>query len=230
METEATTTDTTTTEATTTDASTTESLLGQQEAEQQTTDDQQQKAEDKGEQESDKSKDDADAESDDKSDDEKAGESESEPEYSEFQLPEDMQVDATILDKATPLFKEAGLTQEQAQQFVDIYAEQIQNHQTAQVEAFNQLRQGWQESSKNDSEFGGDKFDESIADARVALDKLGTPELVKLLNETGVGDHPEVIRLMKNIGSLIKEDRPSSASGKGTTGEKSREEILYGNS
>jgi len=229
MGTEATTTDTTTPEGSATDTSSEESLLGQQDAEQQTTDGQ--KIDDNGEQESDdKSDDNADAESDDKSDDKEAGESDSEPEYSEFQLPEDMQVDNAILEKATPLFKEAGLTQEQAQQFVDIYAEQIQNHQAAQVEAFNQLRQDWQESSKNDSEFGGDKFDESIADARVALDKLGTPELVKLLNETGVGDHPEVIRLMKNIGSLVKEDRPASASGKGASGEKSREEILYGNS
>ena len=60
---------------------------------------------------------------------------------------------------------------------------------------------------KTDAEIGGDKLPENLAVARKALETFGTPELKALLNESGLGNHPEVIRFFYRSGKAISEDR-----------------------
>lgn len=148
--------------------------------------------------------------------------------YADFAMPEGVTVDSALLSEATPLFKELGLTQEQAQKLVDFQAKQVQASSQSQVDAFNQLMNDWQEQSRNDKEFGGDKFDENIAVARSAIDKFGTPELKQLLEEHGVGNHPEVIRFMVKIGKLTAEDVPGGTTTP-TSKAQDRVSLLYPN-
>lgn len=128
--------------------------------------------------------------------------------YADFVMPEGVTVDQAMLAEATPLFKELGLTQEQAQKLVDFQAKQVQASSQSQTDSFNQLMNEWQEQSRNDKEFGGDKFEENVSIARSAIDKFGTPELKQLLEDHGVGNHPEVIRFMINVGKTTQEDVP----------------------
>lgn len=146
--------------------------------------------------------------------------------YADFILPENVTMDTELLDKAVPLFKELKLNQEQAQKLVDFQSEFVQASQQGQAEAFNQLKLDWQEQTKSDSEIGGDNFEESVSDARAALEKFGTPELTKLLNDFGIGNHPEMIRAWKRVGALLKEDIPGS-TGAATSEKKDRVSILY---
>ena len=132
--------------------------------------------------------------------------------YADFVMPEGVELDTALLTEAAPLFKELGLTQDQAQKLVDFQAKQAQAGSESQVAAFNQLMTDWQETSRNDKEFGGDKFDESVGIARAAVDKFGTPELKQLLEEHGVGNHPEVIRFMVKVGKLTAEDVPGGTT------------------
>lgn len=132
--------------------------------------------------------------------------------YADFVMPEGVELDSALLTEATPLFKELGLNQDQAQKLVDFQAKQAKASSQSQVDAFNQLMNDWQEQSKNDSEFGGDKFEENVGIARSAIDKFGTPELKQLLEEHGVGNHPEVIRFMVKVGKLTAEDVPGGTN------------------
>jgi hypothetical protein len=138
--------------------------------------------------------------------------------YADFVMPEGTELNETALAEASPLFKELGLNQEQAQKVIDLYAKQVQAGSQTQVENFNQLMSDWKTSSKNDGEFGGDKFEESVKIAQSAISKYGTPELKQLLEEHGVGNHPEVIRFMVRVGQTLNEDVP------GVTGAQSSEE------
>jgi len=128
--------------------------------------------------------------------------------YADFVMPDGVELDAALLTEASPLFKELGLNQEQAQKLVDFQAKQVQASSQSQVDTFNQLMNDWQEKSQNDKEFGGDKFEENVAVARSAIARFGTPELKQLLEEHGVGNHPEVIRFMVKVGKLTAEDDP----------------------
>lgn len=152
--------------------------------------------------------------------------SKSQETYADFDMPEGIELDTQLMDQAQPLFKELGLNQEQAQKLVDFQASQVQASQTGQAEAFNQLKQDWQDQSKNDNDIGGDKFEQSVSDAREAIGKFGTPELTKLLNDFGIGNHPEMIRFMSKVGNLTREDVPGS-TGSPTNAKADRVSILY---
>lgn len=148
-------------------------------------------------------------------------------EYTDFSMPEGVSLDEELLGNATPLFQEAGLSQEMAQKFVDFYSGIRAGETQAQESAIADQISSWGEQAKADTEFGGEKFDENIAQALRALDKFGTPELRKVLDETGLGNHPEVIRLAFRVGATVTEDRPEGDSAASAATPKTRSETLY---
>ncbi len=146
--------------------------------------------------------------------------------YADFDLPEGMQLDEAALTEASTFFKEDGLTQEKAQKYVDLFAKQIQAGSQAQTETFNQLMSDWREQSANDKEFGVDKYEQNVKVAQVAISKYGTPELKQLLNDHGVGNHPEMVRFMVRVGRTLGEDVPG-VTGTKTSQAQDRVSILY---
>lgn len=124
------------------------------------------------------------------------------PEAYEFKMPEGVELDKAAADEFSALAKELKLDQATAQKVADVGAKMAQR----QTEAHANLVNSWVESVKTDKEFGGDKLDENLATARKALESFGTPELKDVLNSTGFGNHPEVIRAFYKIGKAISED------------------------
>jgi len=105
-------------------------------------------------------------------------------------------------------------------------AEQVQAQQQGQIDAFSQQLEDWETASKSDQEFGGDKFDESAAIARSAIDAYGTPELKTLMNDYGIGNHPEIVRFMYKVGKTLKPDSPGRG-GQASQKSEGTSEILY---
>lgn len=149
--------------------------------------------------------------------------------YADFAMPDGITVDSALLSEAEPLFKELGLSQEQAQKLVDFQAKQVQASSQSQVDTHDQLMNEWQEQSRNDKEFGGDKFEENVAIAKLAIKTHGTPELEKFLEQHGVGNHPEVIRFMVNAGKLLKPDTVSGQTTTPTSKGQNTIDLLYPN-
>lgn len=146
--------------------------------------------------------------------------------YADFTVPDGMDINTGLLEKAQPIFKELGLSQIQSQQLVNMYATQIQAESQANSDSYNQTVKDWVDEAKGDSEIGGAAFDENVGLAKRGIDSFGTPKLVEVLNQTGLGNHPEFIRLFTRIGKTIKEDDPGATGG--ATGEElSGAEILY---
>lgn len=112
--------------------------------------------------------------------------------------------DAKVIGEFSEVARELNLPQDAAQKILDKVAPVIQ---ARQAEAMEAARAEWVNNAKADKEFGGDKLAENLAVAKKALDQFGTPELRTLLNESGLGNHPEVIRMMFRAGKAISEDR-----------------------
>jgi len=146
--------------------------------------------------------------------------------YSDFTLPEDINLDEGALDKAKPIFAELGLNQEQAQKLVDLQAEMVKGNVTAQTESHDSQVAAWQEEAKADKEFGGDNFDESLGVAKKALETFADDAFKEVLDSTGLGNHPAVIRTMWKIGKTLLEDVPGSTGGNSST-PKDRVSQLY---
>jgi hypothetical protein len=147
------------------------------------------------------------------------------PETYEFKAAEGVTYDDTVLTAYSEVAKELNLPQESAQKVLDKMAPVLAARQAEQIEA---ARNTWAESAKSDKEFGGDKLPESLVSAKKALDAFGTPELRTLLNDTGLGNHPDVIRFMVKAGKAISEDRYVGGKGAPPAG-KDTASVLYPN-
>jgi hypothetical protein len=135
------------------------------------------------------------------------------PEAYELTAPEGLTIDADLLAEATPIFKEAGLSNDQAQAILPAAKSLMEKTQQATIQTMidggNQQRKAWLEAAKADEQIGGNKWDASLGSAAKALDALGHPEGSEFrtaLNETGFGNHPEMIRIFARLGQRVGED------------------------
>ena len=130
------------------------------------------------------------------------------PEKYEFDFPEGMAIDDASLETATTLFKEMGLSQENASKLVALQTGLIERLTDAGTEQTS----AWAEESKNDKEFGGDKFEATIRGARVLLAQYGSDGFTTFLEQSGAGNHPEFIRFLNNIRGAFSEDNLTTAT------------------
>jgi len=101
--------------------------------------------------------------------------------------------------------------------------------QARQADAIQKASDAWAASASSDKEYGGDKLTDSLSSAKKALDAFGTPELRTLLNDSRLGNHPEVIRLLVRAGKAISEDRMVTGGAGPATASTNTAKSLYPN-
>jgi hypothetical protein len=157
------------------------------------------------------------------------------PETYELAVPEGFEkLDPEAVAAATPIFKELGLSNDQANKLVPIAAEMAKRIVTDRDQqllgTILEQRKDWLETARKDPEIGGANWDATLRTAAQGLDRLGFPKgspLRGALDESGFGNHPEMIRLMSKVGSAIGEDG-TFVRGEGGAGKKSDAELFYG--
>ncbi len=127
--------------------------------------------------------------------------------YEDFKLPEGIELDKVALDKFLPLAKEADLSQEMAQKFVDLRTEAGQQEVNRQWDVWNKTQNDWVADAKGDSEIGGANFDENVGLAKKTMEAYGNDALKDLIDITGAGNHKEFIRFLAKVGKDIGEDK-----------------------
>jgi hypothetical protein len=152
----------------------------------------------------------------------------SRPTYTEFKLPEGATVDEASMKAASDLFADSGLTQEQAQKFIDLATAREQAAAKAGVQAFVELQNKWVSEVKADPDIGGDKLDATLASAARAIDRLAVPGLREALDLTGGGNHPAVVKAFARVGQMISEDRFQPGNGAPPAASRSPAEVIYG--
>ena len=128
------------------------------------------------------------------------------PDQYEFQTkvadaPEEL--DPDVVTAFGDVAKDLDLPQDAAQKVLDKMAPVIQ---AKQAKVLEQVRSDWANDSQSDTEFGGEALAANLDVAKTALDTFGTDSLKSLLQETGFGNHPEIIRFMYRAGKAISED------------------------
>lgn len=146
--------------------------------------------------------------------------------YEDFTLPDEMPVDAVAVEGLKPLLKELNLSQEQAQKLVSAHAEHVQGLLNGLGEKFQETTTAWLEEAKTDKEIGGDKYDESVRVANRAIDVYGNDKLREVLETSGLGNHPELIRAFAKAGAAVSEDTIRQSGNPGGE-EKTLAQRLY---
>ena len=147
-------------------------------------------------------------------------------EYADFTIVEGAEVDVPIMDEFKTLAKKHNLSQEDAQDFINLQAKLGEGATSKALEAHNERKETWRvEAIKN---LGVDHKKELVF-ANKTIEKFGTPALREFLNETGIGNHTELVSLFVKIGKeAISEDE--FVEGDQKTKPKSDAELFYGNS
>jgi hypothetical protein len=127
------------------------------------------------------------------------------PDKYEFEAPEGVELDDVVVGDFETAARELNLSNDKAQKMLSTVM-------TSMVKRADQLdleqREAWQEEIRKDPDVGGEKFDKTIEFAAAARDlagKAGLDGFVKLLRGP-LGDHPDVVRFMRLVGSSISED------------------------
>jgi len=151
------------------------------------------------------------------------------PEKYEFNAPEGVSLDKGVIGDFEGIARELNLSQESAQKLIDTLGPKLAASQSDQIKStIAEAQATWLDASKTDKEFGGDALNANLGAAKKALDAFGTPELKQLLNESGLGNHPEVIRTFVRIGKQISDDGIVKGHPPGN-GPKPPEKVLYPN-
>lgn len=135
------------------------------------------------------------------------------PEKYELTMPEGIELDSNLLDKATPIFQELGLTNDQANKLGTMFAEHQVKMQEQYVSDWAKTQEGWISDLKSDKDFGGSQFDSNVSVAKQAIERFADDETKQFLNETGMGNHPALIKMMNRIGKAISEDTFEGGDG-----------------
>ncbi len=152
----------------------------------------------------------------------------------EFTAPEGIELDQKSVDAFKSILKDKTLDDKsRAQKIVDLAAQREQ----ARVDAHKTMVEGWAEQVKTGMGEdgkplpehlkvpGGDKLPETLAIAKKVLD-LGPPELKGLLNATGMGNHPAIVRWAYDLGKKLSEDT-FVPGGKEVPSQTSQADRLY---
>src|SRR5262249_4660726 len=150
------------------------------------------------------------------------------PTYSDFKLPEGATVDGEQLEAATTLFADSGLSQEQAQKFIDLAVSREKVQAEAGLRAFVDLQNKWVSEIKADPDIGGGRLGATIASATRAIDRLAIPGLREALDLTGAGNNPAIVKAFARIGQMIAEDRFRPGNGAPPVAPRSPAEVIYG--
>jgi hypothetical protein len=155
----------------------------------------------------------------------------------DFALPKDSPLTKDDLESFQKEWKEAGLTKEKAESAL-LEKDQLARTVTARAQAAFETRQktelqasksAWKVQTEKDPELGGEHLSETVLLSSRAARLICTAEDQKFLEDSGLGNHPSVVRMFVKMGKILGEDTLVRGDvGDVPKTQKSREEILYG--
>lgn len=149
--------------------------------------------------------------------------------YEAFAAPEGVELPTAVLDAFQGTARKFNLSQAQAQELLNDMAPVVAKQNSEAINALQKKAVSqWLKETQNDKEFGGENLQANLAIAHRAMTKdVATPALRKLLDDSGLGNHPEVIRWMYRVGKHMTPDNKHLTGAAQTGGEKTVTETLW---
>lgn len=139
------------------------------------------------------------------------------PEKYELKLAEDSLLPKARVEQIEAYAKANGMTNEQAQALVDRESQAVDEFHTQQQEVLKAKAVEWVSDVKADKELGGEAFNQNVEAAKRALHRFGNDQLKSMLDQSGLGNHPEFVRVFARIGKAMADDsfvKPGAQAGK----------------
>lgn len=148
--------------------------------------------------------------------------------FTKVKLPDGMTLDTPLLTAVEPIFKELQLTQENASKLVEAHAKalaaaEVQREADFKTWMADQVKQHQATLRKE----WGLQHDANLQIAQRGLARITSPAMKALLDETGLGNHPEFVKAFFQVGKMVSEDTPPANPLPAST-KRSAAEVLYG--
>lgn len=144
--------------------------------------------------------------------------------YEAFTVPDGFSLEGERLTKFQELAKASGWTQEQAQAVITDFTANVQEDMASK---HAKLTETWAEQLKADPAFGGQSYETNLAIAGQAVSRFGGQELIDVLNELGIGNHPVLARTFLKIGKATSEGSVPGLGSASAGAPKSLAERMY---
>jgi hypothetical protein len=152
--------------------------------------------------------------------------------YADFKVAEGVVLDPVMIEEFAPIAKELGLSQAKAQTIIDLATKMQARTIEGIFEQHEARKASWLDDAKKDAEIGADvslwdEKDPESGKKSVALRAFntlaaGSPGLKAMVDELGIGNHPEFIRVMFRIGQNMREDTFEFGNGGSSTTQAGR--------
>lgn len=150
------------------------------------------------------------------------------PEVFELEVPKDGLLTKEYVTQFQKDAIAAGLSKDEAKDLLDTQHRAVQDFDSRTKASVEKAKEEWRNMSRADTEIGGDNFNKTAEISRRVVEKFGNEAFRKLLNESGFGNYPEVLRFLSKVGSAFSEDQLKAGSPSSGGVQKSKEEILFG--
>lgn len=146
--------------------------------------------------------------------------------YEAFTVPEGMDLDTTAMDAFSPVMKDLGLSQDQAQKLVDVYAGMMQSKADEAGQAAAQFYQDrdaqWTKDLEADQDYGGENLTTTAAGVNQML-KTFDPDgdLVTVMQENALQNCAPLFKFLARVREHFSEDTFVDSNDRSkTTGDK----------
>jgi hypothetical protein len=99
-----------------------------------------------------------------------------------------------------------GLAQDDAQNYLNAYAEHLKAEDTSREESWKQTQETWISEIKADPKLGGANFEKTQSRLNLVVSKFGDTGVKEFLDSTGAGNHPALCRMLAGIGAAMEQD------------------------
>jgi hypothetical protein len=124
----------------------------------------------------------------------------------DLKLPDGTLLDPQATERIAAFAREQGLSTVQAQSVVERESVFLGALAEQQNKDLAEKAGAWLQLAKDDAEIGRDKFNESAELAKRFIERNASPQLKATLDETGLGNHPELIRMLVKAEKRNRED------------------------
>ena len=118
------------------------------------------------------------------------------------------------LDGFREFAHDTGLTQDQANNILKLYGDIQEEQEESQQNGLEELRTNTTMELQKE---WGKNFDGKMDYAKRAFAQFASPELSQLMDESGMGNHPEMLRVFAKVGELMGEDSLVVGTGLGSS-------------
>lgn len=168
------------------------------------------------------------------------------PVYDAFTLPEGFTLDEAQTKQFTDVLSELettgkadhALVQQFGQKAVDLHTSLVKDAVERQTKFYqtewDKQKTEWKDTFLKDPEIGGNRFETTVNEALTFIRTHGgtadqQAEFKNLMETSGLGNHPAMIRLLANAGRVMSEGKPLAAKAP-VTPQRSKVATMYGKS